>query len=97
VCCVLCVVCCVLCAFPPPCNYARYIYLVSSLFLDRSIRTQCDAFRKGLLDIVPKSLLRMFSEPELQVGVLFPPPPPPPASLSHTHTPHHITLHMWAM
>jgi hypothetical protein len=46
----------------------RYIYLVSSLFLDRSIRTQCDAFRRGLLDIVPKSLLAMFSEPELQVN-----------------------------
>ena len=48
-------------------NRLQYIYLLSSLYLDKSIKKQCDAFRRGLSDIVPKAMLRMFSEPELQV------------------------------
>lgn len=48
-------------------NRLKYIYLVGALHLDTSIRRQCQAFLRGLNELIPPQQLRMFSEPELQI------------------------------
>lgn len=48
-------------------NRIEYIHLVADYKLNRQIRTQCTAFKRGLTSVVSTDWLRMFSCRELQV------------------------------
>lgn len=47
-------------------NRIEYIHLVADFKLNRQIRSQCNAFRQGLADVLNLDWLRMFSYRELQ-------------------------------
>ena len=47
-------------------NKLRYVYQMANYRLNVKIKHQCDAFLRGLRDIIPVDWLRMFSERELQ-------------------------------
>jgi ubiquitin-protein ligase E3 C len=47
-------------------NKLRYVYQMANYRLNTKIKKQCDAFLKGMRDVVPVVWLRMFSERELQ-------------------------------
>lgn len=48
-------------------NKRRYIYLVAKHHVSDRIKEQSDAFTRGLWDVIDRSWLRLFNEPELQV------------------------------
>ena len=48
-------------------NRIEYIHLMADYKLNRQIRTQCNAFRQGLADVINLDWLRMFSHRELQI------------------------------
>ena len=48
-------------------NRIEYIHLVADFKLNRQIRSQCNAFRQGLSDVINLDWLRMFSHKELMV------------------------------
>ena len=50
-------------------NKGEYVQLVTDLKLHRSIQQQIDSFREGLFSIVPRSLIGVFNERELQLLV----------------------------
>ena len=47
-------------------NRIEYIHLMADYKLNRQIRSQCSAFRKGLRDVIDLDILRMFSYREVQ-------------------------------
>ena len=49
------------------CNKRRYIYLVAKHHVCDRIKEQSDAFTRGLWEVIDRSWLRLFNEPELQV------------------------------
>jgi len=48
-------------------NKRRYIYLVAKHHVCDRIKEQSDAFTRGLWEVIDRSWLRLFNEPELQV------------------------------
>jgi ubiquitin-protein ligase E3 C len=48
-------------------NRLSYIYAIANWRLSTSIQRQCDAFLRGMRDVLPASWLAPFSAPELQV------------------------------
>ena len=48
-------------------NRIEYIHLMADYKLNRQIRSQCNAFRQGLSDVINLDWLRMFSHRELQI------------------------------
>lgn len=48
-------------------NKAEYVQLLVQNRLTLSIREQIDAFKKGFDEVIPSSLVRIFSAPELQL------------------------------
>jgi hypothetical protein len=48
-------------------NKRRYIYLVAKHHVCDRIKEQADAFCRGLWEVIDRSWLRLFNEPELQV------------------------------
>ena len=50
-------------------NRIEYIHLMADYKLNRQIRSQCNAFRQGLSDVINLDWLRMFSHRELQILV----------------------------
>ena len=48
-------------------NKCRYIYLVAKYHVSDRIKEQSDAFTRGLWDVIDRSWLQLFNEPELQV------------------------------
>eukprot|EP00584_Thalassiosira_punctigera_P027188 CAMPEP_0172577912 /NCGR_PEP_ID=MMETSP1067-20121228/138470_1 /TAXON_ID=265564 ORGANISM="Thalassiosira punctigera, Strain Tpunct2005C2" /NCGR_SAMPLE_ID=MMETSP1067 /ASSEMBLY_ACC=CAM_ASM_000444 /LENGTH=378 /DNA_ID=CAMNT_0013370605 /DNA_START=436 /DNA_END=1573 /DNA_ORIENTATION=+ len=48
-------------------NKNRYIYLVAKHHVSDRIKEQSDAFTRGLWEVIDRSWLRLFNEPELQV------------------------------
>eukprot|EP00804_Cyclotella_cryptica_P013242 CCRYP_007021-RA/>CCRYP_007021-RA protein AED:0.07 eAED:0.07 QI:1533/0.88/0.9/1/0.88/0.9/10/126/925 len=48
-------------------NKRRYIYLVAKHHVCDRIKEQADAFTRGLWEVIDRSWLRLFNEPELQV------------------------------
>ncbi|KAL9181070.1 hypothetical protein ACHAXT_009875 [Thalassiosira profunda] len=50
-------------------NKRRYIYLVAKHHVSDRIKEQSDAFTRGLWEVIDRSWLRLFNEPELQVLV----------------------------
>ncbi len=48
-------------------NKHRYIQLVAKHFVCDQMREQSEAFRRGLWDVIDRSWLSIFNEPELQV------------------------------
>lgn len=48
-------------------NKQRYIYLVAKHHVCDRIKEQSDAFTRGLWEVIDRSWLRLFNEPELQV------------------------------
>eukprot|EP00985_Skeletonema_marinoi_P002204 scaffold893_cov143-Skeletonema_marinoi.AAC.8 len=48
-------------------NKRRYIYLVAKHHVSDRIKEQSDAFTRGLWEVIDRSWLRLFNEPELQV------------------------------
>ena len=47
-------------------NRIEYIHLMADYKLNRQIRSQCNAFRQGLSDVINLDWLRMFSHRELR-------------------------------
>lgn len=50
-------------------NRIEYIHLVADYKLNRQIRAQCNAFKRGLANVVPLKWLQTFNNKELQVLV----------------------------
>lgn len=48
-------------------NLIEYIQLMADYRLDKQIRRQCTAFRRGLSNVLPVQWLYMFSNKELQI------------------------------
>lgn len=48
-------------------NWIEYIHLMADYKLNKQIRLQCMAFRKGMSDVINLDWLRMFDQQELQV------------------------------
>jgi Ubiquitin-protein ligase len=50
-------------------NKHRYIEMVAKYYVCDRIKDQCEAFRRGLWDVIDKKWLQIFNEPELQVVI----------------------------
>jgi ubiquitin-protein ligase E3 C len=48
-------------------NKLRYIHLVAKYHMSDRIKTQSEAFSRGLWEVIPKIYLKLFNEKELQI------------------------------